>query len=135
MIHIGANSRSTIVSKGISDGHGQNAYRGLVRMMPSAHGARNFTQCDSLLMGSACGAHTFPYIEVRNPTAVVEHEASTSRISEEQLFYCLQRGVGAEDAVNMIVSGFCREVFKELPMEFAVEAQNLLAGSLEGAVG
>ena len=135
MIHIGANSRSTIVSKGISAGHGQNAYRGLVRMMPSAHGARNHTQCDSLLMGARCGAHTFPYIESRNATAVVEHEASTSRISEEQLFYCLQRGIGTEDAVNMIVSGFCREVFKELPMEFAVEAQALLAVSLEGAVG
>jgi Fe-S cluster assembly protein SufB len=135
MIHIGANTRSTIVSKGISAGHGQNAYRGLVRMMPSSHGARNFTQCDSLLMGSNCGAHTFPYIEVRNPTAVVEHEASTSRISEEQLFYCLQRGLDGEDAVNMIVNGFCREVFKELPMEFAVEAQNLLAVTLEGAVG
>jgi Fe-S cluster assembly protein SufB len=135
MIHIGANSRSTIVSKGISAGHGQNAYRGLVRMMPSAHGARNHTQCDSLLMGAQCGAHTFPYIESRNPTAIVEHEASTSRISEEQLFYCLQRGISTEDAVNMIVSGFCREVFKELPMEFAVEAQALLAVSLEGAVG
>ena len=135
MIHIGANTRSTIVSKGISAGHGQNAYRGLVKILPSASGARNFTQCDSLLMGKHSGAHTFPYIEVRNPTATVEHEASTSRISEEQLFYCLQRGIGAEDAVNMIVSGFCRTVFKELPMEFAVEAQNLLAVSLEGAVG
>jgi len=135
MIHIGANTRSTIVSKGISAGHGQNAYRGLVKILPSASGARNFTQCDSLLMGKHSGAHTFPYIEVRNPTAMVEHEASTSRISEEQLFYCLQRGIGAEDAVNMIVSGFCRTVFKELPMEFAVEAQNLLAVSLEGAVG
>jgi Fe-S cluster assembly protein SufB len=135
MVHIGANTRSTIVSKGISAGHGQNTYRGLVRILPGARGARNFTQCDSLLMGPDCGAHTFPYIESRNPTATVEHEASTSRISEEQLFYCLQRGIGAEDAVNMIVSGFCREVFKELPMEFAVEAQNLLAVSLEGAVG
>jgi Fe-S cluster assembly protein SufB len=135
MIHIGANTRSTIVSKGISAGHGQNAYRGLVKMLPSASGARNFTQCDSLLMGKHSGAHTFPYIEVRNPTATVEHEASTSRISEEQLFYCRQRGIGAEDAVNMIVSGFCRTVFKELPMEFAVEAQALLAVSLEGAVG
>jgi Fe-S cluster assembly protein SufB len=135
MIHIGANTRSTIVSKGISAGHGQNAYRGLVKIMPSAIGARNFTQCDSLLMGKHCGAHTYPYIEVRNPSATIEHEASTSRISEEQLFYCLQRGIGAEDAVNMIVSGFCRTVFKELPMEFAVEAQNLLAVSLEGAVG
>jgi Fe-S cluster assembly protein SufB len=135
MIHLGKNTRSTIVSKGISAGHGQNAYRGLVKILPSASGARNFTQCDSLLMGKHSGAHTFPYIEVRNPTATVEHEASTSRISEEQLFYCLQRGIGAEDAVNMIVSGFCRTVFKELPMEFAVEAQNLLAVSLEGAVG
>jgi Fe-S cluster assembly protein SufB len=135
MVHIGANTRSTIVSKGISAGHGQNSYRGLVRILPGARGARNFTQCDSLLMGPDCGAHTFPYIESRNPSAIVEHEASTSRISEEQLFYCLQRGIGAEDAVNMIVSGFCREVFKELPMEFAVEAQNLLAVSLEGAVG
>jgi Fe-S cluster assembly protein SufB len=135
MIHIGANTRSTIVSKGISAGHGQNAYRGLVKILPSATGARNFTQCDSLLMGKDCGAHTFPYLEVRNPSATVEHEASTSRISEDQLFYCLQRGIEAEDAVNMIVSGFCRSVFKELPMEFAVEAQNLLAVSLEGAVG
>jgi Fe-S cluster assembly protein SufB len=135
MLHIGANTRSTIISKGISAGHGQNAYRGLVKILPSALGARNFTQCDSLLMGKHCGAHTFPYVEVRNPSAIVEHEASTSRISEEQLFYCLQRGIGAEDAVNMIVSGFCRSVFKELPMEFAVEAQNLLAVSLEGAVG
>jgi Fe-S cluster assembly protein SufB len=135
MIHIGRNTRSTIISKGISVGHGQNTYRGLVKIMPGAAGARNFTQCDSLLIGQQCGAHTFPYVEVRNPTATVEHEASTSRISEEQLFYCQQRGVGTEDAVNMIVSGFCRSVFKELPMEFAVEAQNLLAMSLEGAVG
>ena len=135
MVHIGANTRSTIISKGISAGHGQNAYRGLVKIMPTAVGARNFTQCDSLLIGKECGAHTFPYIETRNPTAMVEHEASTSSISDEQLFYCLQRGIGTEDAVNMIVSGFCRPVFKELPMEFAVEAQNLLAVSLEGAVG
>jgi Fe-S cluster assembly protein SufB len=135
MIHIGRNSRSTIISKGISAGHGQNTYRGLVKIMPGATGARNFTQCDSLLIGQRCGAHTFPYVEVRNPTATVEHEASTSRISEEQLFYCQQRGVDTEDAVNMIVSGFCRSVFKELPMEFAVEAQNLLAVTLEGAVG
>ncbi len=135
MIHIGAHSRSTIVSKGISAGHGQNAYRGLVKIMPSARGARNHTQCDSLLLGAHCGAHTYPYIESRNPLATVEHEASTSRISEDQLFYCQQRGLGTEDAVNMIVSGFCREVFKELPMEFAVEAQNLLAVTLEGAVG
>jgi Fe-S cluster assembly protein SufB len=135
MLHIGRNTRSTIVSKGISAGHGQNTYRGLVKVMPGAHGARNFTQCDSLLMGGECGAHTFPYVEVKNPTATVEHEASTSKISEEQLFYCLQRGLSAEDAVNMIVSGFCKSVFRELPMEFAVEAQNLLAVSLEGAVG
>jgi Fe-S cluster assembly protein SufB len=135
MIHIGANTRSTIVSKGISAGRGQNAYRGLVKILPSAHGARNFTQCDSLLMGPKCGAHTFPYVEVKNPTATVEHEASTSKISEDQLFYCLQRGISQEDAINMIVSGFCKSVFKELPMEFAVEAQNLLAVTLEGAVG
>ena len=135
MIHIGANTRSTIVSKGISAGRGQNTYRGLVKILPTAHGARNFTQCDSLLMGARCGAHTFPYVEVRNPTATVEHEASTSRISEDQLFYCLQRGISQEDAVNMIVNGFCKSVFKELPMEFAVEAQNLLVVSLEGAVG
>jgi Fe-S cluster assembly protein SufB len=135
MIHLGKNTRSTIVSKGISAGHGQNTYRGLVRIMPSAHGARNHTRCDSLLLGPNCGAHTFPYLETRNPGATVEHEASTSRISEDQLFYCQQRGLGSEDAVNMIVGGFCREVFKELPMEFAVEAQNLLAVTLEGAVG
>jgi Fe-S cluster assembly protein SufB len=135
MIHIGPHTRSTIISKGISAGHGQNTYRGLVKILPSAHGARNFTQCDSLLMGALCGAHTFPYVEVKNPSATVEHEASTSKISDEQLFYCLQRGISAEDAVNLIVNGFCKTVFKELPMEFAVEAQNLLAVSLEGAVG
>jgi Fe-S cluster assembly protein SufB len=135
MIHMGRNTRSTIISKGISAGHGQNAYRGLVKVLPGADGARNHTQCDSLLMSDHCGAHTFPYIEVRNPTAVVEHEATTSKISDDQLFYCLQRGISAEDAVNMIVNGFCRQVFRELPMEFAVEAQNLLAVSLEGAVG
>jgi Fe-S cluster assembly protein SufB len=135
MIHVGRNSRSTIVSKGISAGHANNTYRGLVKVLPSADGARNYTQCDSLLMGSRCGAHTFPYVEVKNPTATVEHEATTSKIGEDQLFYCLQRGLSAEDAVNMIVSGFCKTVFKELPMEFAVEAQNLLAVSLEGAVG
>jgi Fe-S cluster assembly protein SufB len=135
MIHIGPDTRSTIVSKGISAGHGQNTYRGLVKILPSAPGARNVTQCDSLLMGPACGAHTFPYIEAKNPTATVEHEASTSKISDDQLFYCQQRGISTEDAVNMIVSGFCKSVFKELPMEFAVEAQNLLAVSLEGAVG
>ncbi len=135
MIHIGRGTRSTIISKGISAGHGQNTYRGLVKILPSAEGARNFTQCDSLLMGGECGAHTFPYVEVKNPSATVEHEASTSKISEDQLFYCLQRGISEEDAVNLIVSGFCKSVFKELPMEFAVEAQNLLAVSLEGAVG
>ncbi len=135
MIHIGADTRSTIISKGISAGHGQNTYRGLVKILPSAHNARNFTQCDSLLMGGDSGAHTRPYIEAKNPTATVEHEASTAKISDDQLFYCLQRGISAEDAVNMIVSGFCKSVFKELPMEFAVEAQALLAVSLEGAVG
>jgi len=135
MVHIGTNTRSTIISKGISAGHAQNTYRGLVSVMPGATGARNFTQCDSLLIGGQCGAHTIPYIEVKNPQAVVEHEASTSKISEDQLFYCLQRGLSEEDAVNMIVSGFCRTVLRELPMEFAVEAQNLLAVSLEGAVG
>jgi Fe-S cluster assembly protein SufB len=135
MIHIGRNTRSTIVSKGISAGHGQNAYRGLVKVLPSAINARNFTQCDSLLMGDKCGAHTFPYMEVRTPTASVEHEATTSKIGDDQLFYCLSRGISEEDAVNMIVNGFCKVVFKELPMEFAVEAQNLLAVSLEGSVG
>ena len=135
MIHVGHNTRSTIVSKGISAGKAHNTYRGLVKVLPSAEGARNYTQCDSLLMGPGCGAHTFPYVEVRNPSATVEHEATTSRIGEDQLFYCLQRGLSAEDAVNMIVNGFCKAVFKELPMEFAVEAQNLLAVSLEGAVG
>jgi Fe-S cluster assembly protein SufB len=135
MIHIGRNTRSTIVSKGISAGRAQNAYRGLVRVMPQAQDARNHTQCDSLLIGKDCGAHTFPYMEVRNPSAKVEHEATTSKISEDQLFYCRQRGISEEDAVNMIVNGFCKEVFKELPMEFAVEAQNLLNVSLEGAVG
>jgi Fe-S cluster assembly protein SufB len=135
MIHIGRDTHSTIISKGISAGHGQNTYRGLVKILPSAHGARNFTQCDSLLMGGKCGAHTFPYVEVKNPSATVEHEASTSKISEDELFYCLSRGIAPEDAVNLIVSGFCKSVFKELPMEFAVEAQNLLAVTLEGAVG
>src|SRR6186997_3257607 len=135
MIHIGRNTRSTIVSKGISAGHGQNSYRGLVKVLPSAINARNYTQCDSLLMGDKCGAHTFPYMEVRTPTASVEHEATTSKIGDDQLFYCLSRGVSEEDAVNMIVNGFCKVVFKELPMEFAVEAQNLLAVSLEGSVG
>ncbi|MFP3873402.1 MAG: Fe-S cluster assembly protein SufB [Thiohalophilus sp.] len=135
MIHMGRNTKSTIVSKGISAGQGQNAYRGLVRMTPRAENARNHTQCDSLLIGDTCGAHTYPYIEVRNPTAKMEHEATTSKISEDQLFYCRQRGLSEEDAVSMIVNGFCKEVFNELPMEFAVEAQKLLNVTLEGAVG
>ena len=135
MIHIGRNTRSTIVSKGISAGFGQQAYRGLVRVAKSAVGARNYTQCDSLLLGDKCQAHTFPYIEVKQPQATVEHEASTSRISEDQLFFCRSRGLSPEDAVSMIVNGFCKEVFKELPMEFAVEAQKLLGVSLEGSVG
>ena len=135
MIHLGRNTRSTIISKGISAGRGQNAYRGLVRIARSAEGARNYTQCDSLLIGDGCGAHTFPYVEVKNSSAKVEHEASTSKISEDQLFYLRSRGIGNEDAVNLIVNGFCKQVFKELPMEFAVEAQKLLSVSLEGAVG
>ncbi len=135
MIHIGRNTRSTIVSKGISAGYSQNAYRGLVRIAQKAENARNQTQCDSLLIGNRSAAHTFPYIEVRNPTANMEHEATTSKISEDQLFYCQQRGLSEEDAVSMIVNGFCKEVFKELPMEFAAEAQKLLSVSLEGAVG
>jgi Fe-S cluster assembly protein SufB len=135
MIHIGKRTRSTIVSKGISAGRGQNTYRGLVKILKGAAGARNYSQCDSLLIGDRCGAHTFPYIEVRNPTARVEHEATTSRIAEDQLFYCRQRGLSQEDAVSMIVNGFARQVLKELPMEFAVEAQKLLGMSLEGAVG
>jgi Fe-S cluster assembly protein SufB len=135
MIHLGRNTRSTILSKGISAGHGSNAYRGLVKVAKSAAGARNYTQCDSLLLGSRCAAHTFPYIEVRNASARVEHEASTSRIGEDQLFYCQSRGLSSEDAVSLIVSGFCKEVFKELPMEFAVEAQKLLGVSLEGSIG
>ena len=135
MIHIGRNTRSTILSKGISAGHGQNTYRGLVKIQKGASGARNHSQCDSLLLGSQCGAHTFPYVEVKHPDARVEHEASTSKIGEDQLFYCRQRGIREEDAVSMIVNGFCREVFKELPMEFAVEAQKLLGVSLEGCVG
>ena len=135
MVHLGKNTSSTIVSKGISAGHGHNAYRGLVKIGRNATGARNFSQCDSLLMGSECGAHTFPYIEVGNRDAQVEHEATTSRISEDQLFYLRQRGIDEEDAVNMIVNGFCKEVFRELPMEFAVEAQKLLEVSLEGAIG
>jgi len=135
MIHIGKNTRSTIISKGISAGHGQNTYRGMVKIMKGATGARNYSQCDSLLLGDKCGAHTFPYIEVHEPTAQLEHEATTSKISEEQLFYCRQRGLSAEDAVSMIVNGFCKEVLRELPMEFAVEAQKLLGVSLEGSVG
>ncbi|MBX7149977.1 Fe-S cluster assembly protein SufB, partial [bacterium] len=135
MIHIGKNTKSTIVSKGISAGKGQNTYRGLVKIQKSAEGARNYTQCDSLLMGDKCGAHTFPYIDVKNKSAQVEHEATTSKISEDQLFYCTSRGISPDDAVNLIVNGFCKEVFKELPMEFAVEAQKLLGVSLEGAVG
>jgi Fe-S cluster assembly protein SufB len=135
MIHIGKHTNSTIISKGISAGHGQNAYRGLVRMLPTAKYARNYTQCDSLLLSETCGAHTFPYIEVKNKTGRVEHEASTAKIGEEQLFYCRQRGLKVEDAISMIVNGFCKQVFKELPMEFAVEAQKLMEVSLEGSVG
>jgi Fe-S cluster assembly protein SufB len=135
MIHIGKNTKSTIVSKGISAGFGQNTYRGLVKILKGASHSRNYTQCDSLLLGDKCGAHTSPYIEVRNTTSQVEHEASTSKIGEDQLFYCKTRGISVEDAVNMIVNGFCKEVFRELPMEFAVEAQKLLGVSLEGSVG
>jgi Fe-S cluster assembly protein SufB len=135
MIHIGKNTKSTIVSKGISAGRGQNTYRGLVRIGKGAESARNYSQCDSLLIGDKCGAHTFPYIDVQNSTARMEHEATTSKIGEDQLFYFQSRGIGSEDAVNMIVNGFCKEVFKELPMEFAVEAQKLLGVSLEGSVG
>ena len=135
MIHLGKNTRSTIISKGISAGKGQNSYRGLVKVDKNATNARNYTQCDSLLMGDKCGAHTFPYIEVKNPTAKIEHEASTSKIGEDQLFYFAQRGIEMDDAVSMIVNGFCKRVVKELPMEFAVEAQKLLGISLEGSVG
>ncbi len=135
MIHLGKNTRSTIISKGISAGHGQNTYRGLVKILKGAAGARNYSQCDSLLLGDKCGAHTFPYLEVNNSSSQVEHEASTSKIGEDQLFYCKQRGISAEDAVNMIVNGFCKTVLRELPMEFAVEAQKLLGVSLEGSVG
>ena len=135
MIHIGKNTRSTIISKGISAGHGQNTYRGKVAILKSAEGARNYSQCDSLLIGDKCGAHTFPYLEVKNSTAQVEHEASTSKIGEDQLFYCQQRGLSSEDAISMIINGYCKEVFRELPMEFAVEAQKLLGVSLEGSVG
>ena len=135
MIHIGKNTRSTIVSKGISAGHGKNSYRGMVKILPNARGARNYSQCDSLLIGDQCSAHTFPYLEVKNSTAQVEHEATTSKIGEDQIFYCQQRGLSSEDAVSMIVNGFCKQVFRELPMEFAVEAQKLLGVSLEGSVG
>jgi Fe-S cluster assembly protein SufB len=135
MIHIGKNTRSTIISKGISAGHGQNSYRGMVKILKGAEGARNYSQCDSLLIGDKCGAHTFPYMEVKNSTAQVEHEATTSKIGEDQIFYCRQRGISTEDAVSMIVNGFCKQVFHELPMEFAVEAQKLLSVSLEGSVG
>jgi Fe-S cluster assembly protein SufB len=135
MIHIGRNTRSTIVSKGISAGQGNNSYRGRVQVLPKAHGARNYTQCDSMLVGNRCGAHTFPYVEVGNNSAIVEHEASTSKIGEDQIFYLKARGLSAEQAVSMIVSGFCKEVFKELPMEFALEAQALLGITLEGSVG
>jgi Fe-S cluster assembly protein SufB len=135
MIHIGKNTKSTIVSKGISAGHGQNTYRGMVKILKGAQGARNYTQCDSLLMGDKCGAHTFPYIEVKNASARMEHEASTSKIGEDQIFYCKSRGISLEDAVSLIVGGFCKQVFRELPMEFAVEAQKLLSVSLEGSVG
>ena len=135
MIHVGKNTRSTIISKGISAGHGQNTYRGLVKIVKGAAAARNYTRCDSMLIGDQCGAHTFPYIEIKNSTAQMEHEASTSKIGEDQIFYCQQRGLSAEDAVSIIVNGFCKQVFKELPMEFAVEAQKLLNVSLEGSVG
>jgi Fe-S cluster assembly protein SufB len=135
MIHIGRNTRSTIISKGISAGRGQNSYRGQVKVLPKAEGARNYTQCDSMLIGNACGAHTFPYIEIANNTATLEHEASTSKIGEDQIFYCKARGLNAEHAISLIVAGFCKEVFKELPMEFALEAQQLLGISLEGSVG
>jgi Fe-S cluster assembly protein SufB len=135
MIHIGKSSKSTIVSKGISAGQGQNTYRGLVKVLKGASNSRNYSQCDSLLIGDQCGAHTFPYIEVKNTSSQVEHEASTSKIGEDQIFYCKQRGLSTEDAVNLIVNGFCKEVFDELPMEFAVEARKLLGVSLEGSVG
>ena len=135
MIHLGRNTKSTIVSKGISGGHSQNSYRGLVRISPKAENARNYSQCDSLLLGDKCGAHTFPYLEVNNKSAVVEHEATTSKVGEDQIFYCNQRGISNEDAVGLIVNGYCKEVFNQLPMEFAVEAQKLLAVSLEGSVG
>ena len=135
MIHIGKNTKSTIISKGVSAGYSENSYRGLVKILPSAENARNFTQCDSMLIGPDCGAHTFPYVEVKNNSAQVEHEATTTKIGEDQLFYCSQRGIAEEDAISMIVNGFCKDVFSELPLEFAVEAQKLLAISLEHSVG
>jgi Fe-S cluster assembly protein SufB len=135
MIHLGRDTKSTIISKGIAAGHGQQSYRGLVEIHQKATGARNYSQCDSLLLGDRCGAHTFPYIDARNATAIVEHEATTSKISDDQLFYCQQRGIDTEDAVSMVVNGFCKQVFRELPMEFAVEASKLLSVTLEGAVG
>ena len=135
MIHLGKNTRSTIISKGISAGHGQQAYRGQVKIMKGAENARNFSQCESILIGDKCAAHTFPYIDVRNPTAQMEHEATTSNIGEDQLFYCNQRGLSTEDAISMIVNGFCKDVFNELPMEFAMEATKLMEVSLEGSVG
>ena len=135
MLHIGKNTRSTIISKGISAGYGQNTYRGLVEVSKNAENARNYTQCDSILIGDKCGAHTFPYIKIKNSTAQLEHEASTSKVGEDQIFYCQQRGMSQEDALSLIVNGFCKEVFKELPFEFAVEAQRLLSVSLEGSVG
>jgi Fe-S cluster assembly protein SufB len=135
MIHIGKNTRSRIVSKGISAGHSNNSYRGLVKILKSAENARNFSQCDSLLIGNKCGAHTFPYLEVENPSAIVEHEATTSKIGEDQIFYCNQRGISTEDAVSLIINGYAKEVLNQLPMEFAVEAQKLLQISLEGSVG
>jgi Fe-S cluster assembly protein SufB len=135
MIHVGKNTSSTIISKGISAGRAHNSYRGLVRIGPTAENARNFSQCDSMLIGDRCGAHTFPYIDVSNPSAQVEHEATTTKIGEDQIFYCNQRGLDTEEAVSLIVNGFCKEVFRELPMEFAVEAQKLLGISLEGSVG
>ena len=135
MIHIGKNTKSTIVAKGISAGHGQSTYRGLVQIMPSAENATNFTQCDSLLVGDKCGAHTVPYIEVRNPSAKMEHEASTSKVSDDQIFYCQQRGIDQEEAHYLIINGFCRGIFQELPFEFAMEASQLMRVSLEGTVG
>src|SRR5256886_5291616 len=135
MNHVGKNTRSQIVSKGISAGHGQNSYRGLVKIQKSATNARNFSQCDSLLMGDKCGAHTFPYIEIKDKSGIVEHEATTSKIGEDQIFYCKQRGIDTEKAIGLIVNGYCKEVFNKLPMEFAVEAQKLLSVSLEGSVG